>query len=108
MGFDTDTSKLSREQILEKLDDAAFVERFERSEDWKFFRSACEHLAKQAEYEMDRTDPLKNPSKIIELQVVKKFCRNVVGSIINGIKSEGKIAFEEARERKLEGIGPVA
>ena len=108
MGFDTDTSKLSREDILQKLDDAAFVQRFEKSEDWKFFREACEHLARQAEYEMDRTDPLKNPSKIIELQVVKKFCRNIVGSIINGIKAEGAIAFQEARDRKLEGIGPQA
>jgi hypothetical protein len=108
VAFDTDASKMSEEEILRKLDDAAFIQRFEKSEDWKFFREACEHLARQAEREMDHTDPIKNPTAIIECQVTKKFCKNVVGSIVNGIKSMGKLAFEEAKDRGIKEVIPEA
>lgn len=101
-----DYSKLRDKELLDKLDDAAFIARFEQSEDWKLFREACKRLGDLAEYEMDRLDPIKEPSAIIERQVVKKFCRNVVRSIISGLKAEGALAFEEAKERRLNQVQP--
>ncbi len=96
-----DIADLSDKDLLAKLEDAVFIDRFENSDDWKLIREACERLAKQAEYELDRTDPIKNPTKIIECQIVKKFCRNMLRGIINSIKAEGKLAFDEAGERDL-------
>lgn len=106
MPLDADFSRLADQDLVRKLDDAAFIARFEASEDWKLFREACERLARQAEHEMDRIDPIKDPTGIIERQVVKKLCRNVVRGIINGLKEEGKLAFAEAKERGLRDAMP--
>lgn len=106
MASELDYANLSNEEIIQKLDDAAFISRFETSEDWKLFREACRHLALQAGHILERTDPLKEPSTIIECQVVKKFCSNMIHGIVNGLKNEGKLAFDEAKDRGLRQVLP--
>lgn len=103
---DVDYDRLSNQELLQKLDDAAFIERFERGDDWKLFREACRRLADQAAFEMDRIDPIKDPTGIIERQVIRKFCQNTVLGIIRSFKEEGKVAFNEARARELKDVTP--
>lgn len=92
---------LTNEELLSRLDDATFIARFEGSDDWKLIREACERLAKQADYNLDNIDPIKDPTGIIECQITRKFCRNILRGIVNGIKNEGKIAFQQAKERGI-------
>ena len=94
-------SSLSDKDLMAKLDNAAFIARFEMSEDWLLFREAAERLAKQADYELDRVDPIKDPTKVIECQITRKLCRNVLKGIINSFKAEGELAFDESRDRNL-------
>lgn len=96
-----DYAGLTDQELLNKLDDAAFVDRFEHSEEWKMLREAGDRLAKQATYRMLKTDPIKDPTAIIECQITIKLCQNILRGIINGIKTEGAIAFKEAKERGL-------
>lgn len=99
--MESDLTTLSDKELLKRLDNAAFIDRFEKSEDWKLFREACKHLADKADYMMLRISPIDDPAGIIECQVISKFCKDMIRGIINGIKSEGKIAFEEGKNRKL-------
>ena len=101
-----DFSQLPDHDLIKKLDDAAFIARFEASDDWRLFREACDRLVRQAEHTLDNTDPLKDPTGVIECQVIKKFCRNIVRGIISGLKSEGRLAFDEAKARGLRNVLP--
>lgn len=97
-----DYSELTNEQLLTKLDDAVLLDRFENQEDWKLIQGSASRLAEQAEYKLLRTDPIKNPTAIIEYQITIKFCRNVLKGIINGIKNEGRLVFDEIKDRGLD------
>ena len=104
--IEEEISLLTDRELLKKLDDAEFIAEFERGEKWLLFREAAQRLAAQAEYKLDRINPIEDPTGVTECQVIKKFCRNVLQNIINGIKSEGELAFNEAKARRLRRVLP--
>lgn len=106
MPINTDMSDNTAKELVDKLEDAAFIQRFEHSDDWKLFREACEHLASLAAHQILYTDA-KDTQAIIEHQITIKFCRNILKSIISGIKEEGRIAFNEMRDRGIDPNNPI-
>lgn len=91
---------LSDAEILQRIEDGEFIHRFEESADWRLFREACKRLAQKASDALDNV-PADKTVAIIELQVMKKFCKHVVHGIINAYKQDGFTAFEQAKARKL-------
>lgn len=100
-----DFEKLSNKELIRKLNEGAFAHHFETGKEWKLFREALDRLASQAQYKLTLIDPIKDPTGVIECQVIAKFCRGVLKGIISGLKNEGRIAFDELNER---GIKPSA
>lgn len=93
--------ELDDKQVLQKLEDGAFMEDFAKSENWMLFRQGCEALGRKAAHRLTTIDPLKDPTGVIEAQIITKFCRNVLRSIVEGIRNEGRLAFDEAKRRKI-------
>ena len=94
-------AELDDEQVIAKLEEGAFAEEFAHSDNWLIFRQGCEILSHKAQYLLERTDPIKDPTGVIEAQVNCKFTKNVLKSIIDGIRNEGRLAFDEAKKRGL-------
>lgn len=88
------------ELLNKKLLDASFMEEFENSAGWKIISSACKRISAQAQEELIKT-PANETVRIIELQIIIKLYRNVISGIIQSVKAEGKLAFEEAKENGI-------
>ena len=91
---------LKNEDLLEALDHGVMIDKFKSSEEWKLIDEACQRLARVAQEELLKTDPV-NATRIIELQCMVKLYRDVLRSIVNSFSDEGNLAFDEAKDREL-------
>lgn len=99
-----DLSTLPKEQLIDKLDRAVIAERFAESEGWALVKEASKRLVEQAQRELRDINVFENPSRAAELQIIIKILENLLPGIMNALKSEGELAFLEARERRLEEV----
>jgi len=99
---DLEYESLDRDEIICKLEDGAYLEEIKNSESWRIFREAWRRIYKSAEVELDNINP-SNTARIAELQVTKRFYKNLLPTIIKKIKEDGKSAFEHAEERGFLG-----
>lgn len=93
--------ELTDDQIITKLNDGVFMEEFAHGENWLLFRESLERLARKTEHLLLKIDPNKDATGIIESQVIIKFCRNILPGIVNSIRQEGRLAFDETKRRKI-------
>jgi len=93
-----DFSNLSEIELRRKLDDAGLAARLEDSEEWGLFREALSRIEKAAQEEIVKVKA-SDMSRITELQMLIKICRNVLKNILNVAIAEGEIAFNEIKER---------
>lgn len=91
-----DFDSLSNEELLKRIDNAEFIEKFTNSEDWKLFRDVCKRLSEKASLELENVKA-NETNRIIELQTICKFYKNVLLSVIESYKKEGMVCFEEAK-----------
>ena len=97
---DQEYESLSDDQLVARLDNADMMERFLKSDDWKLFREAFRRIYLEADEKLNTVDP-GDYKKIAELQVLKKFYRNVLEMTIHWYKVDGQAAFEEAKDRGM-------
>lgn len=95
-----DYSQFKDEDITDKLSNAEIIERFEESDGWRLIQEACKRTVLRAQEELLHT-PADNTVRMVELQQIIKLYRNVLNGLINSFKNEGRMAFEEAKERGL-------
>jgi hypothetical protein len=95
-----DYSELSNEAIKDRVQNSEEIYILENSKGWHLVQEACTRVARNAEKSLLNADP-KDYVRIIELQQIVKLYKNVLGSIIKSFMDEGKIAFEEAKDREL-------
>jgi hypothetical protein len=99
-----DFSNVSDRELLDKLDKAAIAERLAESVEWSLVREASKRVAEKAQMEMLDVDPMENPGRVQELQILVKVLRNLIPGIVNGLQQEGRLAFFEAKERDLNEV----
>lgn len=99
-----DFSRLSKEELIDRLDHAVIAERLSESEGWGLVKESSRRIVDQAQRELRDINVFENPSRAAELQILIKVLENLLPGIIYALKSEGELAFFEARERKLEEV----
>jgi hypothetical protein len=99
-----DFSNITDRELLDKLDKAAIAERLAESVEWSLVREASKRVTEKAQMELLEVDPMENPGRVQELQILVKVLRNLIPGIVNGLQQEGRLAFFEARERELDGV----
>jgi hypothetical protein len=97
---DPEYESLDHEEIVRKLEEGAFLEDIKNSETWRVFREAWRRIYLGAEAQLDNVSPDK-VARIAELQVTKRFYRDLLATTIRRIKEDGKAAFEQAKERGI-------
>ena len=97
-GPDPDYEAIDHKEIVQKLEDSSFLEEIRNAPSWRIFREVWRRIYKQAEIQLDNVRP-SDTAKIIELQLTKRFYRDVLSATINKIRADGKAAFEQAKER---------
>lgn len=93
-------ARMGNEELLSRLDNAALADRLEHSEDWKIVREGAKRLADQAIEQLLKTAPTEQ-ARILELQFIAKFCRDMLPSIVAYAKQDGFLAFYEAKDRGI-------
>lgn len=99
-----DYSSLSKDELIVRLDKAVIADNFEESEQWGLIKEAASRLADIAQDKLNHTNVFKDPGLAVELQVCIKVLRDLLPNIVNGLKQEGRLAFNEARDRRLDGF----
>jgi len=109
MDFDTlsddyfqDNSEVETDhtELIKKLEDGAHLETIRTSATWKIFREVWERIYQDAEAQLDNV-PANQPAKIIELQLTKRFYKNVLATTIRKVKTDAVAAFQQAKERNM-------
>jgi hypothetical protein len=90
--------RLADDALLQKIDESAAIRELETQEGWKLIAAGCRRLASWAQEALVSV-PADQQTKIIELQQIVKLYRNVIPSMKNSLKDEGKLAFREAKRR---------
>ena len=92
--------ELNNDELLRRLDNSDLMDRFLRSEDWKLFNEAFRRIYEDADARLNEIDP-GDYKKIAELQIMKKFYKNVLQTTIQWYKVDGEAAWSEAKDRGL-------
>jgi hypothetical protein len=95
---------LTDRDLIDKLDKAAIAEKLAESYEWSLLKEAFDRVIKKAQAEILDVDPVENPSRIQELQILVKVLRNLVPGIVRGLHEEGRLAFFEAHNRDLDEV----
>ncbi len=99
--FDDSTyTDIENDELVAKLEAGSNLETLQQSDLWKVFRETWHRIYKQAELELDNIDPSRS-NRIAELQITKRFYRDVLGTTIRKIKEDAMTAFEHAKSRGL-------
>lgn len=97
---DPEYAELDYNDLIKKLEDSSYLEEIKSSPSWRIFRETWYRIYKQAELELDNINPV-NTSRIAELQITKRFYKDVLAVTIKKIKADGKAAYDQAKERNL-------
>lgn len=89
-------------EIIKKLEDSSFLEEIRKSDTWRIFRETWHRIYKQAELELDNIDPSR-ATRIAELQITKRFYKDVLAVTIQKTKEDGKAAFDQVKDRGILG-----
>lgn len=98
-----DYEDLSNGELVGRIEKSNIADKFQRSEDWKLVREACNRAKERASEALIRVDPDKKTT-VIELQMLVKIFGNFIPSLIRVTKEDGDLAHEELQERGLSGI----
>jgi hypothetical protein len=99
-----DLSGVSDLEIIDRLDKAVIAERLAESDEWQIVKEACDRIVRKAQQELHDVDVFQNPNRAVELQILIKVLGNLLPGVVHALKSEGELAFFEARERRLEEV----
>lgn len=97
-----ETGKEALKQLLQRMEDSSFIQRFEHSQEGKIILEACDKVAKDSATKLIDVDP-GNIKEIIRLQERAKYGR-FLKNLIFEIHRMGEDAFEEVKELKQERI----
>lgn len=98
MDQDTDYEQLSDNELVDKMRDAAVMERFEKSTDWKIVREACKRAKAKALSALVKENP-DNKTTIIELQKIAQIYGDFLPSLVNSFRQESALVKIEAKLR---------
>ena len=96
-----DFSAWKNEDLIDALENGVEVEKTIATPGWRILDEAFKRLSLQADREL-RNVPADKMAEITELQVIAKFYDNVFKSVVESYKQEGKLAFDECKQRDLE------
>lgn len=85
------------EELLKQLQDAHFAEVVEKSSEWEIFRRSWKDIYKIAEEQLDNCPPWES-DRIAELQLCKRFYRDVLSTTLEMYKKYGKEAYQSAEQ----------
>lgn len=92
--------ELDDRELLNKLNEGEEIENLLRSNGWKLVEEAMLRIVKQEERKLRDLDP-NNATEIIRTQQFLKICDNLIPSIINALRVEGELSFNELGKREL-------
>lgn len=95
-----DLEDKENKELFDLINKGECIERLEKNEDFRILKNTWKELADIFMQRLINVDT-SNKELIHEYQTIIKFYRNVLGSTVNAIKQESRLAFEEARERGL-------
>jgi len=98
--LDPESEEQDIKEICRKLEDSGYLEEIRTSAAWEMFRNVWHRIYKQAEVQLDNVRP-DDTAKISELQITKRFYRDVLATMIRKIREDGKAAYEQAQDRGL-------
>ena len=97
---DSEYEALSDKELIAKLSDTQFVERFEKSDDWKAVREACKRTKQSALLALVKANAADS-AYINKLQRVAEIYGDFVPNLIRSLKQEYSAVTEEAKFRGL-------
>lgn len=93
-----DGDELDYQEVLGKLEDAAFLDIVQNSDEWKVLHRAWKHIRDKGRDSLCVVDP-HDWKRIAIIQLQCQFYDDVIGNTLRVIKEEGKEAYEAAKER---------
>lgn len=99
-GPDAEYEEIDYSELIKKLEEGSTLETIKNSPEWRLFREVWRRIYETADKQLDSVDPA-NQTRVLEIQLTRKFYRDVLGTTILKIKEDAKAAFEQAQERGL-------
>lgn len=96
---DTALESVDYKEIQAKLEDSLFIEKIRGSEDWKWLREAFRRVVLQANEDLKHLDPMKEPSKVLQAQIVVRLFDDFLKTTLDAIRANGKVAYAQAKDR---------
>lgn len=96
---DTEFESVDYKEIQKKLEDSLFIEKIRNTDDWKWLREAFARIVKQANEDLKHLDPIKEPSKVLQAQIVVRLFDDFLKTTLEAMRANGKVAYVQAKDR---------